>query len=186
MNGEPDTTPLASKSVVVTPAAMNRQGYSDFQFDAPVPVSGVFYVGFGQAYTTRFIPYGVDLNTKLPAGSLWFNTSSAWDTARARISGAFMMRVVMNNNSTSLATPASNAAGSFALYPNPGHGTVRVSGPAFRSATVLDALGRPVWEQPAPDAGRPELPLGQLPPGLYLVRLALPDGSLVHRRLVLE
>ena len=191
VNGRPSSVALATKSVVVHDSLVNSQGYIDFQFTVPVQVNGVFYAGYGQTYSTlreaNFFNYGVDKNThRLPPQSLWRQTGGAWDTVRFLIPGALMMRVVMNNNTTSLATTAPEAAASFALYPNPGHGTVRVAGPAFRHATVLDALGRPVWEQPAPDAGRPELPLENLPAGLYLVRLTLPDGRQMHQRLILE
>ncbi|RZK90695.1 MAG: T9SS type A sorting domain-containing protein, partial [Hymenobacter sp.] len=65
--------------------------------------------------------------------------------------------------------------------------TVAVEGPAFRQATLLDVLGRPVWQQPAAEAGQATLRLpASLPSGIYLVQLALPDGSTATRRLVLE
>jgi hypothetical protein len=93
-------------------------------------------------------------------------------------------------NQTSLATRGQQAiSAAFALYPNPAPaGTaVLVEGPTFRQATLLDVLGRPVWQQPAAEAGQPTLRLpARLPGGVYLVQLALPDGSTATRRLVLE
>jgi hypothetical protein len=48
-------------------------------------------------------------------------------------------------------------------------------------------LGRPVWQQSAPEAAHTTLHLpARLPGGVYLVQLALPDGSTATRRLVLE
>jgi len=61
-----------------------------------------------------------------------------------------------------------------------------VAGPPFAGATVLDAVGRAVWTQPAAEAGRAALSLPALPPGVYTVRLTLPDGATVGRRLLLE
>ena len=181
-NGQPAAMPLATKSHTI-PYQPNTPGYVDLAFDTPVPVDGVFYVGYGQAALSRDLHYGLDLNSSFPARSLWRSTANVWDTANFAVRGSLMMRAVMNNNV--LATSATHKA-AFSIYPNPGRGTVRIAGPAFRSASVLDALGRTVWTQPAAAAGQPTLPLGELPAGLYLVRLALPDGSAVNRRLVLE
>ena len=65
--------------------------------------------------------------------------------------------------------------------------SVTVAGPTFRQATLLDVLGRPVWQQPAAEAGQPLLRLpATLPAGVYLVRLTLPDGSVATRRLTVQ
>ncbi|RYY07575.1 MAG: T9SS type A sorting domain-containing protein, partial [Cytophagaceae bacterium] len=159
----------------------------------PVAVSGRFYVGYGQPSNGQFLNYGLDLNNQLPANTLFSNTLGAastdpWRAVTLTTPGAPMFRPVMAQ--TYLATRGQQAiSAAFTLYPNPAPTgtTVAVEGPAFRQAVLLDVLGRPVWQQSAAEAGHPTLRLpANLPGGVYLVQLALPDGNTATRRLVLE
>ena len=189
--GQPAATPRASKTFTIPSPPVAGWVYYEVSFDQPVPVSGSFYVGFSQPSQGRELHYGLDLNSTFPARHLWYrNNAGAWDTTNFRPSGlqqrgALMMRPVMTNN-VATATAAAREAAAFALYPNPARGLVTVAGPAFARAAVLDALGRLVWAQPAAEAGCPALRLPALPPGVYTVRLTLPDGATIGRRLLLE
>jgi hypothetical protein len=190
-NGRPATTARVSK-IATIPAAANIPAswqYYQIDFDQPVPVSGIFYVGFSQPSTSagRFLPYGVDYNSSFPAQHLLRrDNAGVWDTTNFTSGrGALMMRPVMTNN-VATATSAGRAAAAYSLYPNPAHGTVSIAGPGFARAALLDALGRVVWEQPAAQAGNTTLPLPALPAGLYTVRLTLADGRTLGRKLVLE
>ncbi len=188
-NGQPAAAPLATKATVLTNPLPSGQLFYDITFDAPVSVSGRFYIGFGQAAGGQFLPYGYDLNDTSTAPTLFYNTQNTWSKPTLSIPGTLMMRAVMTNN-VPLATQAQQAVNTqFGLYPNPAPTgtTVAVSGPAFRRAAVLDVLGRPVWQQAAAEAGQPtlHLPAG-LPGGVYLVQLTLADGSVATRRLVVE
>ncbi|GAA4035216.1 hypothetical protein GCM10022409_19780 [Hymenobacter glaciei] len=191
-NGLPDENKvLASKTYTMPAAYPAGWQYFQFDFDQPVPVSGSFYVGFSQPSTGRTLHYGLDLNSTFPARHFFRrDNASVWDTANFQPSGAvqrgaLMMRPVMTNNVATATTSAAEAA-AFAIYPNPAHGPVRVAGPAFARAAVLDAVGRVVWLQPAAEAGQPLLALPTLPPGVYLVRFTLADGRTVSQRLLLE
>ncbi|GAB3868522.1 hypothetical protein GCM10028824_13650 [Hymenobacter segetis] len=192
-NGRPAATARASKTATIpaSSAANIPTGaqYYQIDFDQPVPVSGIFYVGFSQPSTSagRFLPYAVDYNNGFPAQHLLVrDNAGVWDTTNF-ISGrgALMMRPVMTNN-VATATTAGHVAAAYSLYPNPAHGTVSIAGPGFARAALLDALGRVVWEQPAAQAGNATLPLPALPAGLYTVRLTLADGRTIGRKLVLE
>ncbi|MFD2720496.1 T9SS type A sorting domain-containing protein [Hymenobacter monticola] len=187
--GRPSDTPIASKTGTLpgTAATAGGRPYFEISFDQPVPVSGIFYVGFSQPSTSRSLSYGRDLNNSFPPGYLWGRSNTGvWSLVLLPLRrGAFMMRPVMTNNVTT-ATASAREAAAYSLYPNPTRGTVRVEGPAFARATLLDALGRTVWEQPAGQAGQATLPLPTLPPGVYTVRLLLADGRTVGRRLMLE
>ncbi|MBF9140891.1 T9SS type A sorting domain-containing protein [Hymenobacter properus] len=187
--GHPSATPVATKTATLPGTGPLPSGlpYVEITFDQPVPVSGIFYVGFSQPSTGRFLSYGKDLNNYFPPGYLWNrNYVGVWDSTRfVGPRGALMMRPVMTNNVTT-ATASAREAAAYSLYPNPARGTVRVEGPGFARATLLDALGRTVWEQPAAQAGQATLPLPTLPPGVYTVRLLLADGRTVGRRLMLE
>jgi len=186
-NGHPSAMPLGSKTVTIPNPLPNGWGYYEVSFDTPVAVSGVFYAGFSQPSTGRDVHYGFDLNSTVPLNYSWDNTTGAWTPtpATVRTRGTLMMRPVMNNN-IATATATARDAQAFALYPNPARSVVSVEGPAFASASVLDALGRVVWQQPSAQAGQRQLSLGGLAPGVYIVRLTLPDGNVATRRLVME
>jgi hypothetical protein len=192
-NGKPANTPLATATSTLTNPTAAGQTFQEVIFSRPVPVSGRFYVGYGQPSNGLFLNYGLDLNNQLPTNTLFSNTlgaanSNPWQPVTLATPGAPLLRPVMAQ--TYLATRAQQAiSAAFGLYPNPAPaGTaVLVEGPAFRQATLLDVLGRPVWQQPAAEAGQATLRLPAcLPGGVYLVQLALPDGSTATRRLVLE
>ena len=191
-SGLPDEAKVLSSKTYTIPAAYPA-GWQYFQidFDQPVPVSGTFYVGFAQPSAGRTLHYGLDLNSTFPPRHFFRRDNAGiWDTANFQPSGlvqrgALMMRPVMTNNLVTASAPAAEPT-AFALYPNPAHGNVRVAGPAFTRAALLDAVGRVVWTQPASQAGQPLLPLPTLPPGVYLVRLTLADGRTVAQRLLLE
>ncbi len=187
-NGQPADAPLATATAILNQDLIGNVFY-DVKFDTPVPVpaSGLFYIGYGQTSGGQFLPYGFDLNNVSTAPTLFYNKQGQWSKPTLSTPGTVMMRAVMNNGI--LATQAQRATNAqFGLYPNPAPTgtTVAVSGPAFRRAAVLDVLGRPVWQQPAAEAGQPTLRLPRLAGGVYLVQLTLPDGSVATRRLVVE
>lgn len=188
-NGQPADAPLMTQTVAVpNPLPASSPVFYDIAFATPVPVSGRFYIGYGQISGGQFLPYGYDLNNASTAPTLFYNKQNTWSKPTLSTPGTIMMRAVMANGVLATQAPqATNAQ--FGLYPNPAPTgtTVAVSGPAFRRATVLDVLGRPVWQQPAPEAGQATLRLpATLAAGVYLVQLTLADGSVATRRLVLE
>jgi len=192
-NGSPAITPLATATATLTNSSPTGQTFVEIPFAAPVPVSGRFYVGYGQTSNGRFLLYGFDLNNQLPANTLFVNTqgtttTNPWVAQSLSPAGVPMLRPVMNQ--TVLATRGQQAiSAAFTLFPNPAltGTTVAVDGPTFRRAALLDVLGRPVWQQPTTEAGQAvlRLPAG-LPAGVYLVQLTLPDGSIATRRLSLQ
>lgn len=184
--GKPAATPKATKSFTTPASLPGGPAFVEISFDAPVPVSSRFYVGYGEAATQNNVAFGFDLNNAPPAGYLLLNALGTWSTlstaTATRPAGALMLRPVTGSTITGTAAPAEVAA-AYQLYPNPTpDGRVRVQG-RYARATALDALGRVVWEQPAAEQGQPELTLPPLPAGVYFVRLALPDGQLVTKRL---
>ena len=188
-NGQPAALPMATKTVTLRNPLARDSVFVTIPFDGLVPVSGRFYIGFGQASGGQFLPYGYDLNNAGTAPTLFYNTQNAWSKPTLSIPGTLLLRAVMNNGRplATRAQQATNAQISLAPNPAPAGTAVAVSGPAFRRAAVLDVLGRPVWQQPAAEAGQStlRLPAG-LPGGVYLVQLTLADGRVATRRLVVE
>ncbi|SHI94626.1 Por secretion system C-terminal sorting domain-containing protein [Hymenobacter daecheongensis DSM 21074] len=188
----PTDTPKASQSFVIPATLPAGQRFLEINFAAPVPVSGTFFVGYGRGpIGGQYAPMGLDLNNAPPTDYFFANETGQWKTyttdqfsAGKTPAGAIMMRPVMTNNQTTTASADPTVAAAFSLYPNPSTGRVRVQGHYARAA-VLDALGRPVWAQPAAQLGQPELDLRPLAAGVYLVQLTLPTGLTVTKRLVL-
>ena len=151
-------------------------------------------MGYGQTSNGRFLVYGLDLNNPLPANSLFVNTQGTtiadpWRAQTLTPAGVPMLRPVMNQTAVLTTRTQQGISAAFTLYPNPAStGTaVVVEGPRFSRATLLDVLGRPVWQQPTAEAGQPTLRLPNgLPAGVYLVQLTLPDGNVATRRLSLQ
>ena len=185
---QPTAQPKATKSVVIPTTLPAGQPFLDVVFDAPVPVADHFYAGYGQPATQQIIEFGLDLNNLPPPGYFLLNSQGSWGPARTATNyspaGTLMLRPITTGVITTTAASLEVAA-RYQLYPNPTpDGRVRVSAPYVR-ATVLDALGRVVWEQPAAGAGQPEIRFA-LPAGLYFVRLALPDGQTVTQRVAIS
>jgi hypothetical protein len=186
-SGQPAATPKATKSYTLPATLPAGQTFIEIPFDSPIPVSGRFYAGYGQAATPQFIQFQVDLNNPAPANTFFISSLGAWSPASTATNyspaGSLMLRPVTTGVVTATAAPAEVAA-QYQLYPNPtADGQVQVQG-RYARANVLDAVGRVVWEQPAAEAGHPLLRL-PLPTGLYLVRLTLADGRTVTKRLAI-
>lgn len=86
--------------------------------------------------------------------------------------------------SPAVAVAGVSAPGSIVLWPNPAHGTFQVmpaQGGVLR-VRLLTMNGSPVrqWDSEAP------YDLEGVPAGAYLVRVEHGDGSLEHKRLVVE
>ena len=94
------------------------------------------------------------------------------------------------NELLTLGTPAQpGVAGALTAYPNPAQAVVRLSwdaatGGSAATATLLDVAGRVVRQWPAQAAGT-ELPVAELPRGLYLLRVT-GERIAATRRLVLQ
>lgn len=178
--------PLATATLPLTMDMVKNHPYVDLAFAHAIPVSGSFWIGYGQPSQGRFLHYGEDLNSTPPANYLYQNTQGLWQPAIYSPVGAPMMQAIMTNFVVTATAPAADKV-ALSLYPNPAHGPVRVAGPAFQRAELLNSVGQTVWQQSAAEAGRPLLNLPTtLAPGLYLVRFALADGRTVVRQLMVN
>ena len=183
-DGKPSGVAKATQlyTVPVAPPA----NYVDVNFPSPVPVSGTFYIGY--APSGNFLQAGLDYSTTIPENYVLVSegavtaTSNNW-AVRSTLPGAVMMRPVLTNNIVTAVADAATAA-SYSVYPNPSTGLVQVLG-KYRQATVLDAMSRVAWVQPAAQAGQELLNLNNLPAGVYVVRLELSNGLIVTKRLSL-
>lgn len=79
--------------------------------------------------------------------------------------------------------PGAWAAAAVSLAPNPTTADVTLTLPVAARVVVVDALGRTVLDVAAA-AGAQTLPFSRPAPGVYVVRITLPDGTALTRRLV--
>jgi hypothetical protein len=182
-DGKPVLPAKATKTATLSTALAFNGGFKDVTFDSPVPVSGSFFYGYSQpGGPLNFFPhFGADFNSSMRANTVYDFGLGQW-TALTNASTP-MLRAVMTGVVTSTRTPKTSA--DIQVYPNPSRGEIQVAG-NYKLASVVDVLGRLVWQQPQAQAGQATLNLQQLPAGVYLLRLTLPDGSLSTHRLVLE
>jgi hypothetical protein len=86
-------------------------------------------------------------------------------------------------NVLAVAAPAAVAARTLA-WPVPAHGQLHIAPDASaqpRTIELLDALGRPVRQQPATAAPEQTMRLDNLPAGVYLLRVHYAAGAVTRR-----
>ncbi|AII52167.1 T9SS type A sorting domain-containing protein [Hymenobacter sp. APR13] len=145
-------------------------------------------VWYGNAALTQRLFAGDSYTTGRTAVGVY--TYYVVDSVNACVSSASTVTLTIRQPQ---ATVAALRGLSLSLFPNPALSsqplTLAVEGPArVLETTLLDALGRPVWQQQvrhAAGSSRTELPVRGLAPGIYLLRLST-DGQTTSRRVVLE
>jgi hypothetical protein len=136
-----------------------------------------------------FVRFRVVPKTTLALGELVLN--------KADIFFDYNAPVTTNTAQTAVLLPtaltADARATAFAAYPNPAHSSLTVTAELRTAGSVqlslLDALGRTVQQQRLAAPAGPlshTLALSSLRPGIYVLRLTLPDGSSTSQRLVVE
>lgn len=140
--------------------------FYEITFAEPVPVQGIFYLGWSQP-ATQFINFGFDRNSNAPNTRLLWNSQNNWhpDTF---LEGAVMMRPLMTGIALGLEDD-DPAAALITLYPNPSRGEVQVDG-FYKSLVVFDVTGRKVYAQDYNTAYK-TIDLRQLPAGMYTFRI---------------
>jgi hypothetical protein len=161
-------------------------GWHVYRLDEPVPVDGIFYIGWLQSQED-LLNVGFDRNTDA-SQELWFNLGDAW--LPSSLSGAVMMRPqgapdIINYPFVS-GLPAPQASESFRIWPNPSRDWV------YWETLSASRSGEDTWVQlHAPDGrvlrrsrvmdGR--MDLSGLPAGLYhLEWTALPEPTETRSR----
>lgn len=90
-------------------------GFIKYEFSEPIPVNGVFYVGWRQ-YKEYILNVGLDLNS-VPDPPVMFYNLGDWNSSEAP--GMLLFRPYMYDSSTGIDRPAVNEITPLSLYPNP-------------------------------------------------------------------
>jgi hypothetical protein len=136
-----------------------------------------------------FVRFRVLPKTTLVVGDLVHN--------KADIFFDYNAPVRTNTATTAVLLPTAMTADSrttaFTAYPNPAHESLSVAAVLSKAGTLrlslLDVLGRPVAQQAVAAPTGPlqhTFALRSLAPGLYLLRVQLPDGTTATQRIVVK
>lgn len=156
------------------------QGYTTYLFDEVLDLpAGTIYVGWEQQLADRNIGIGFDRNNS-PENVQWFNVGNGFERLAGSTTGAIMLRPLLSgfdDFQTNTDDPDGNISW-MEVFPNPTSGTLhlrpRPNAPlgnaAYRLFNFAGALIRT-------GTVAPDLQLGDLPAGVYLLEIM--DGA--HR-----
>ena len=170
-------TPLYSKEVIIT-EKKEGQALHYFPLEAPIAVTGTFYVGFTQ-FTNDFLHVGLD-KTHDTGSRIHYNVGGGW-VQNTEVKGALMIRphVTKEGKAGGGTTPET----SFRIYPNPAVSEVFVEG-VFSSLRIVDAYGREIVVPRMPQPMGEMLNFSDQKPGLYLIYVYSSSGPRSFRILV--
>lgn len=199
-NGKPDGNPLYTQSYSITyPNSNNKfQEFAFFQvkitnkvdtIPVSIAVKDTFYVGW-QQITDVVMPVGLDKNTN-SRNKIFFNLGAgAWNSNLEQITpveGSFMIRPVMGTGTPPIITGTDEpnpSAPPFDVYPNPTDGRLTWNDATFTFAKVYDLTGRLLLSRQLKGQDDPQLDLGFLSNGLYLLHLSNGKRMVVRKVVV--
>ncbi len=165
-----------------------RNAFIEFPFDQGIAVKDTFYVGYQQISTsdTTLLRLGFDKNSPF-ANAIFYNGGTIWEQNAGRASqlnfqGALMLRPVLGGTDSGPVTalPEPEPLPVLQAYPNPTNGPIRWDETELIRLEVFQPNGR-LLQLVEPARGQQTADLGQLPNGLYLLRLTTKQRSVVQK-----
>lgn len=151
--------------------------FTVYKLESPVVLpAGVFYLGTSQPASSGSdsLYIGYDAN-RTGGNHLYFNVGSGWEGSL--FSGALMIRPLLGGPVTGTSVPErATPPSDWNLFPNPATDEVRVRGNfVMRRYAITDIRGQVVQE----DLLNPDqrIPVRQLIPGMYFLRIMRSDGQ---------
>jgi hypothetical protein len=176
-NGTPAANAKVQKGFSI-PVVDSLNRFYDVLFQAPVPVTDTFYVGWGlTSNVADFVNIGFDLNESAAGKILYNNNGSGWSTFAGE-KGALMLRPIMDRV-TSAAEPITSQ-NTVTLFPNPSTGRVYLRGPVT-AWQVTDLTGKLILKGQAKAAHEPQLDLNFLASGLYFIHCQTKKGIVIKK-----
>lgn len=153
-------------------------GWRYFEFLEPVFLSeGAFYAGILQSTDDRIF-IGLDKNSNFNPGNLYYYNPNWGIWSSSSFEGSLMLRPVFQSSNIGPVTVRDEALSSARIFPNPVKDQlfIETGQPHFRgTAEVLDLTGKVMKRSDI--HVNAQWDLGDLVPGMYLLRLASNDGS---------
>lgn len=149
--------------------------FQTYVLESPTVLSGSIFVGFEQVGNS-FINLGFDRNTQ-SADRIWYLTSTEWQQSILR--GSLMLRPRFGQAATIGIGDVECEGRQLKIYPNPASDMVQISGmPEGSHIVIYDLYGRPIIS-----TVDYQIPISDLPTGLYILRVVAPDGTASHAKL---
>ncbi|MBI3141577.1 MAG: T9SS type A sorting domain-containing protein [Bacteroidetes bacterium] len=183
------TPEVIARKVGLTPVYSQLiNGFTMYELDEPLIVSGEFFVGWEQ-FTAYNLNVGIDLdyrffNDEKPNPNLFFNATGNWENSK--VLGTPMIRPVFGEPKSLGMAPVASETG-MTLYPNPAANVVWVGlgGWGKGSLDFLSPQGQILYSQEH-EGPVVELHIGHLPVGIYLLRFSNNEGLVQFAKLVKE
>ncbi len=145
-------------------------GFVTYKFDEPIPVEGVFYIGW-QKITDQRLNMGFDKNF-IAYQKNYYNSNGIWELSQ--FDGSLMIRPVLGDifAYTDIEEPAHELPEKvlFSIYPNPvsSEGSLRISTKERNwSVELYNSIGRLVYQ----GQNEKSINLSTLEHGLYILRI---------------
>lgn len=180
-----DNTPIGDPIYVsdslYSPQYLNYgpNGFWTYEFDSVFTVDGTFFVGWIQE-SNDLLNVGFDRN-KSSNENMFFDLSGDQNWNQSNLKGSWMIRPLFggelpNYNSVSENRPSSK--NDFKVFPNPTSGLVNIMSQVNLQSSnyqlrVFDSVGKMVKQE----SFQPQLNLGDLPKGFYMLNIADLQGK---------
>ncbi len=156
----------------------------------PIPVNGVFYVGWRQGIFNDRLTFGFDRNHD-STSEIFFEVSGQWrafaDEVDDEERGSILLRPVFGEREqdsviTSVIEPVRRR---FQVYPNPAQGQIKLEGELPERIQWLDLNGRLLFENQL-DTTQEEMTLSLIgvAPGTYVLKAIHQDQAVSYRRIL--
>ncbi len=161
-NGVPGNEVFSSDSVYLVQNKNHVYGFTYYDLDTVLIVSGTYYIGMEQVGSDP-LGIGFDRNTDA-SDRIRIDLGTGWLTSLQ--TGSLMMRPVFGSIGKTLSVDESLNEPDFILYPNPGNAWVRVNLDGNIELRVINALGSLV----AQSQGK-EINLSHVSSGYYFIEV---------------
>ncbi|UXP31437.1 T9SS type A sorting domain-containing protein [Reichenbachiella agarivorans] len=153
--------------------------FSRYELTTPVVLpAGEFYISMKQ-YTNSYVPIGLDKNTN-NASKFYYKTGGDWiQNSDLNVPGSIMMRAIFaDNDHVVMVTEEESEQATFTLYPNPANQQLNIAGEVDQ-VLIIDLAGKTHII-----SDKNKIPTGQLPNGIYVVKITSRDQVSTHKLVI--
>ena len=152
--------------------------FAYYQFDQRIRLNGIFYVGIVQQ-SSGLINIGFDTSNDNSRYN-FFNVTGAWQQSAKP--GSIMIRPVVGAGYY-IGVNEEQVSDHVTVFPSPASSVIYIEGVADGSSiSMYDITGRKVMQR----TFTPELSIGDLPNGLYLLNITTAEGNIVSKKIMVN
>ncbi len=150
--------------------------FGSYELYSPVQVADTFYIGFEQSVNERLL-VGLDKNTD-SGDRIYYNTDGQW-VQNTGVQGSLLMRPQFKKNPV-LHTQNSENIHEIKVFPNPTQSSCRLSGAPIQSVQIYSLTGMQLEAPIHHDQQDQLIEMDHLNAGIYLLKVTLKDGQIMH------